>query len=54
MITGGAVAVRMVARKVARMLLGTLKLAVAVTVSAMAIKWTQDKKYLLVDPSKSA
>lgn len=33
---------------------GILKLAVAVGVSIMLVKWAQTKKYLPVDPFKSA
>ena len=59
-ITYGAVAVSMVAKKVSGMPLGApeslknvAKLAVSIALSNMAVKWVQDKKHLPVNPLKS-
>lgn len=60
LVTGGTVSLTMVAKKVAGMLFGTpeslkgtAKLAVAVGLSTMVVKWAQEKKYLPIDPFKS-
>lgn len=56
LIAGGAIALSMIAKKIVGMplntpekLKGTAKLAAAVAVSTMAVKWAQDKKYLPVE-----
>ena len=60
LITFGAVGVSMISKKVlgqkltmAENLMSTLKLAAAVGLSSLAVKYAQDKKWLLTDPFKS-
>ena len=59
-VTYGAVAMSMVAKKVSGMPLGApeslknvAKLAVSIALSTMAVKWVQDKKHSPVNPLKS-
>ena len=59
LVTGGVVVLSMATKKLlgekftdASSLKDTAKLAVGVVASTMLVKWTQDKKYLLVDPFK--